>query len=177
MSLDTKTLRKLEALNLPAGKMKEVVKIITGLLSERRQATGIVTGEFEAFWGAYPNKIGKRGAATAFERARKRVSFDELMEGLSRYRSKQDDRPWCNPATWLNQDRWNDQPAAVVEQSKFGNGFAANFLDGMNGHGNGIEPFVDRSARSPTYRDAPRDLHFPSDEPGHPTGAQHPRSG
>jgi hypothetical protein len=28
-----------------------------------------------------------------------------------RYIGKTDDRPWCNPATWLNQERWADQPA------------------------------------------------------------------
>lgn len=68
---------------------------------------------FDAFWEQYPHKVGKRAAVKAFDAARKRKgSFVDLMLGLLRYVSKTDDRPWCNPATWLNQDRWLDQPAA-----------------------------------------------------------------
>jgi hypothetical protein len=48
---------------------------------------------------------------TAFIRALKRADLAEVMAGLGRYTSKRDDRPWCNPATWLNQDRWKDEPA------------------------------------------------------------------
>jgi hypothetical protein len=35
-----------------------------------------------------------------------------MMIGLEAYVDKTDDRPWCNPATWLNEGRWDDQPAA-----------------------------------------------------------------
>jgi hypothetical protein len=73
--------------------------------------------EFEtAFWSAYPNKVGKAAALKAFVAARKRVDLTTMIEGLNRYAGKTDDRPWCNPATWLNQDRWTDMPAAVVLQ-------------------------------------------------------------
>ncbi|WP_420578798.1 hypothetical protein [Oceaniradius stylonematis] len=68
---------------------------------------------FDAFWAIYPHKVGKRDARSAFGRAVKRVPLDVLMAGLRRYVAKTDDRPWCNPATWLNQDRWDDQPAPV----------------------------------------------------------------
>lgn len=67
--------------------------------------------EFDAFWKLYPNKVGKSDAFRSFVGARKLVPFDQLMEGLQRYVHKTDDRPWCNPATWLNQSRWEDQPA------------------------------------------------------------------
>ena len=66
---------------------------------------------FEAFWELYPNKVGKAAAKVEYDKALKRVSFDELMEGLRRYVAKTDDRPWCNPSTWLHQDRWTDRPA------------------------------------------------------------------
>lgn len=67
--------------------------------------------EFDQFWAVYPNKVGKRAAEKAFAAARKRVSQADLMAGLVAYTRKSDDRPWCNPATWLNQDRWEDRPA------------------------------------------------------------------
>lgn len=70
-----------------------------------------VNAEFEDFWSLYPNKVGKRAAEKSFNAARKRISQADLMAGLVAYVNKRDDRPWCNPATWLNQDRWEDRPA------------------------------------------------------------------
>ena len=68
---------------------------------------------FDEFWALYPNKIGKQGALRVFEKIERsgRVTFENLRLGLSRYFDKTDDRPWCNPETWLNQGRWEDQPA------------------------------------------------------------------
>ena len=83
----------------------------------------------EQFWNVYPHKIGKSDAIAKLERTRKRgVSWDALMDGLRRYiASKPVDRPWCNPATWLNQARWEDQPAGSVsvqtEQAEEGDAF------------------------------------------------------
>ncbi len=68
---------------------------------------------FQAFWNRYPNKVGKVAAIKAFAKACTRVRCDILMQGLERYCAKTDDRPWCNPATWLNQGRWEDQPVEV----------------------------------------------------------------
>jgi len=68
----------------------------------------------DKFWGVFPNKVGRKAALDKLERIGKtrRVSFEELMAGLHGYVRKTDDRPWCNPLTWLNQERWTDQPAA-----------------------------------------------------------------
>jgi hypothetical protein len=80
---------------------------------------------FAKFWQAYPHKVGKRDAANRFKQVLKSgiVGIDDLMSGLARYVAKTDDRPWCNPSTWLNGGRWDDQPAVA-------NGAA-------NGRGNG----------------------------------------
>lgn len=88
------------------------------LEKEERLEIVALASEFAEFYAAYPHKVGKRAAATAFERARRRAPMDQLMVGLARYAGKTDDRPWCNPATWLNQDRWEDQ----VGPSQEGNG-------------------------------------------------------
>ena len=68
-------------------------------------------GWFDEFWELYPNKVGKRAAREAFERALKRETWPRMKAGLHRYKRKTDDRPWCHPTTWLNQDRWLDEPA------------------------------------------------------------------
>jgi hypothetical protein len=68
----------------------------------------------------FPNKVGKADAVKAYGKARQRVGFETLMAGLRRYVAKTDDRPWCNPSTWLNQDRWTDEPAAVARAGPSG---------------------------------------------------------
>lgn len=74
-----------------------------------------VSVEFEnEFWPAYPHKVGKADAQKAFVKARARSELPALIAGLRNYiATKPADRPWCNPSTWLNQDRWLDQPAAT----------------------------------------------------------------
>jgi len=69
---------------------------------------------FEVWYGGYPHKVGKDAAAKSFASVRqaKRATFAELNAGLAAYiATKPPDRSWCNPATWLNQGRWKDQPA------------------------------------------------------------------
>lgn len=68
---------------------------------------------FDKFWSAYPHKVGKDKAIKAFRSALERMdNFDPLgvlLVSLGRYKSeKPSDRPWCNPATWLNEGRWMD---------------------------------------------------------------------
>jgi uncharacterized protein YdaU (DUF1376 family) len=67
---------------------------------------------FDEFWLQYPQKVGRGAALKAFVKARSEADQATIMAGLARYAAKQDDRPWCNPATWLNQQRWLDAPAA-----------------------------------------------------------------
>jgi hypothetical protein len=85
---------------------------------ERTRASALVPSHahrpFDVFWEAYPHKVGKEAARKAWEKARGKIEFTQLMAALQRYREKQDDRPWCNPATWLNQERWLDVPAPPV---------------------------------------------------------------
>ena len=71
--------------------------------------------DFEEWYGRYPHKVGKGAAVKAYRGARGKVDQATLLDGLKRYiAGKPPDRPWCNPATWLNQDRWLDQPAATT---------------------------------------------------------------
>lgn len=71
--------------------------------------------DFQAvFWGIWPHKVGKPAATKALDRVRRNgVSFEVLIDGTNRYiRGKPADRSWMNPATFLNGDRWEDQPAS-----------------------------------------------------------------
>lgn len=83
--------------------------------------------EFSIFWREWPNPVGKKPAVKALASARKRgAPFDAIMAGVRTYiRDKPPDRPWLNPATFLNQNRWEDQPAKV-EHGKTGNIIASS---------------------------------------------------
>ena len=73
------------------------------------------TTDFDAFWAAYPHKVGKADARLKFPKALEKAALPELLAGLQRYiAEKPPDRSWCNPATWLHQERWGDQPAPVT---------------------------------------------------------------
>jgi len=67
--------------------------------------------DFDQFWEVYPNKIGEPAARKAFSKAIARATVDEIIGGARDYAAKTDDRQWCNPAKWLSEDRWKDQPA------------------------------------------------------------------
>lgn len=72
----------------------------------------------EQFWQNFPNKVGKPKALAKLDACRKRgVAWADVMAGLARYiAGKPPDRAWLNPETFLNQERWTDQPAAVAQQ-------------------------------------------------------------
>jgi hypothetical protein len=76
--------------------------------------------DFDAFWDEWPNKVGKPAALKAFNSAVKRgAGLWDIQDGLRNYiRDKPPDRPWLNPATFLNQNRWEDQPAKVQSNGK-----------------------------------------------------------
>jgi hypothetical protein len=77
--------------------------------------------EFDEFWNIWPHKVGKPAALKGFRGARKRSSLEEICNGVFSYiRDKPHDRPWLNPATFLNQNRWEDQPAQVANGKTVG---------------------------------------------------------
>ena len=90
----------------------------SSLRSDVTRAKRALPSGFDEFWLQYPHKVGKGAALKAFIKARSKADQPTIMAGLARYAAKQDDRPWCNPATWLNQDRWLDAPAAQAPPSR-----------------------------------------------------------
>ncbi|WP_207210882.1 DUF1376 domain-containing protein [Lichenibacterium minor] len=89
----------------------------SSLRSERAGAGAAEPEPFDRWWEACPHKVGKDDARKAFDRIIRdeRATVDELIAGIDAYRrTKPPDRQWCNPATWLNQGRWTDQPADAL---------------------------------------------------------------
>lgn len=71
---------------------------------------------FDRFWAAYPRKVGKGAAERSFERIRPDAA---LLDGMLRaIETQRQSDTWLrgyipNPATWLNQRRWEDEPDGV----------------------------------------------------------------
>ena len=69
--------------------------------------------DFDKWYEAYPKKVGKGAARKAFAKAIKSESLDTLISAVERQRNSEQ---WAkdggqfipNPATWLNQERWDD---------------------------------------------------------------------
>lgn len=67
---------------------------------------------FNAFWGAYPRKVGKGGARKSFERAKLKVDANDLIAAAERFAKRcqgKDPEFIPHPTTWLNQERWADE--------------------------------------------------------------------
>lgn len=72
---------------------------------------------FKSFWLAYPVKSGKGAALRAWARsAARRPPDHELLVALEAQKSspRWSEGTIPNPATWLNQDRWEDDPASMA---------------------------------------------------------------
>jgi hypothetical protein len=72
--------------------------------------------DFEEWWKAWPHRVAKKEAERAYRAARKRGhSPQNLLQWARAYiEQKPADRPWMNAATFLNGERWTDQPATVA---------------------------------------------------------------
>jgi uncharacterized protein YdaU (DUF1376 family) len=73
----------------------------------------IVPHDFDVFWKAYPKKIGK-GAALKSWKKNSHPSIEKILVALeiqkgSEQWKKENGQFIPNPATWLNQGRWEDE--------------------------------------------------------------------
>jgi hypothetical protein len=86
--------------------------------------------EFDRWYSGYPNKVQRGAAERAFPKARKLASLETLMAGVERYVAcKPADRPYQNPATWLNGKGWLDEPAASPQARDGPAGGSVTMLD------------------------------------------------
>jgi len=75
--------------------------------------------DFDAFWTAYPRKTGKKAALKSWRTAKDKpgiatiLAAVEAQKGSEQWR-KDGGQYIPNPATWLNQGRWDDRPAESV---------------------------------------------------------------
>ena len=75
--------------------------------------------EFTAWYAIYPKHVGRGAAVNAYAKARKNgATPEQLLAGARSYaaeRKGQDPKFTALPATWLNQERWTDDPTHTGE--------------------------------------------------------------
>ena len=76
---------------------------------------------FDEFWTTYPRKLDKAKAFRAFRSALKRAKFEDILAGVIAYRNdpKRDPDYTKYPATWLNNDAWEN--AATTPEARAAN--------------------------------------------------------
>ena len=75
----------------------------------RKRAT--YSAEFEQFWAAFPKarRVGKKGAYAKWQQVIRKgeATFEEIMEGLERYKAGWNPAYYHMPTTWLNKGLWD----------------------------------------------------------------------
>ncbi len=75
--------------------------------------------EFESFWKVYPKKAGKIAAWKAWQKNRReRPALESILSAIEKQKKsdqwkKERGQFIPHPATWINQGRWDDEPAEV----------------------------------------------------------------
>jgi helix-turn-helix protein len=110
--------------------------------------------EFEFFWNTYPRRQGKGAAKKAFQLALTRTSFEAITLGAERYRDDPNRDPSYTalPATWLNQDRWEDDSLPPRHSGRPVVDKALEIAMGVNGdRGRSYAPRRDAPGRLPAH--------------------------
>jgi hypothetical protein len=68
------------------------------------------------FWSAYPNKVKKIDALRAWQNAIKTHEPQTIIDGLNNFVFSDDPKFIPHPSTWLNQQRWLDEPAKTIKK-------------------------------------------------------------
>lgn len=78
-------------------------------------------GGFDEFWNEYRLKVARPAAEKAFAKAIKRADLQTILAGVRQYNAflvRNPTRAKAHPATWLNNERWNDQMEAGNEENR-----------------------------------------------------------
>jgi len=73
---------------------------------------------FDEFWKVYPKRMGKGAARKSYAAAVKKADPERIISAAKAFASlpetKKENYKFCPyPATWLNQERWADEPVTV----------------------------------------------------------------
>ena len=107
-----------------------------GTPNDEPETTTGYPADFNTFWDTYPRRGGKGAACTAFLKAKKRDTVEAIIAGAERMKNDpnlpDDGSLIALPATWLNQDRWADDPLPARTAPKSANRATDRMRAGYN---------------------------------------------
>ena len=118
MTVTPQTIAKLTALNLTPEQFATVVTIISEVSAARRKSTPPPPDAeeedlFQHFYRAYPRRESPAKARQAWVRARIKADAQTLIRAAKRFamqRVGEDPKYTPLPASWLNAEKWLDEP-------------------------------------------------------------------
>ena len=92
---------------------KKELELELEIEQEKIKPLAITSPEFDEFWQLWPRRESKATAIKAWDKAVKKIHATEIIEKARAYVTSpkapaRDYFPYA--ATWLNQERWNDEP-------------------------------------------------------------------
>lgn len=110
--------------NQPTNPNQPTVPIPTNSTNQMSDEPSLQERRFAEFWEEYPKKVGKKAAQTSWKRLKPDAElFERIMEAVTTAKTseqwnREGGRFIPNPATWLNQGRWDDvlTPAGTPEK-------------------------------------------------------------
>lgn len=96
----------------------------TGTEAREQPSTTLAAKRFEEFWSAYPRKVGKKAAEVTWKKIRPDSELHDRIIAAVNSAKKTDQwqreggRFIPNPATWLNQGRWDDEYGEEVRSGE-----------------------------------------------------------
>jgi len=103
--------------------------------SKKTNEEKTIEPHFDSFWGVYPRKQGRGKAKEAFVKAVQSATLEAVMDGARRYATDPnlpDPQFIPLPATWLNQERWEDGPLPMNRPLTNSERNLLNFANKMN---------------------------------------------
>ena len=79
--------------------------------------------DFESFWKSYPRKVGKKAALKAWINAKDKPVLDAVINSIEQHKRsdqwRKDGGQYIpNPATWINQGRWDDEAVVTAKSAR-----------------------------------------------------------
>jgi hypothetical protein len=107
-----------ESIQSDAGVTPELVPLKIKIKIKERESKRQVPG-FEEFWELYPRKVNKKEAQLKWNRVNL-PSLEFILEAIKKQKQSQqwnteNGKYIPHPATWLNQERWNDELPEVED--------------------------------------------------------------
>ena len=86
---------------------------------------------FDHFWKAYPKKLAKGAARKTWDRQKLNPKVEEIVAAVEAQKktsnwTRESGRFIPNPATWLNDHRWEDDTAALNRKEESATTFSRN---------------------------------------------------